>query len=426
MPPARELIQVKAWITVSRSVCLATQGQETGMCGRGERCRFRGLRRRPGGIWVAAISFGFMVMAASLAFAAERAVAQSPPAIAGVDLAKFAPAPVASKANETRAKLGFQLFFDARLSGDTGNSCASCHDPAKGWADAKPLSSGYTSVEYFRNVPSLLNVASRRYLMWDGRLDGSDLATAVRDMLTEAHTMNMDSRLAQERLKQVPEYVTQFSAAFGPGDPYGGKIYGAIAEYLKTIRTTNAAFDRYLRGDAKGLGKRQIEGLKLFAGKANCVQCHYGPTLSDGKLHATGVPDNPAVNAEVDRQTTMLRHFATMGVPNYMNLRRDVGHYVVSKDAKDIGRFATPSLWDVGQTAPYMHSGLFKTLAEAVDFYDRGGGETPNKSPLVKPLGLSVDEKAALVSFLGALTGDRPRVETPKLPDYALREHGRN
>ncbi|MBI2978819.1 MAG: photosynthetic protein synthase I, partial [Rhodospirillales bacterium] len=296
----------------------------------------------------------------------------------------------------------------------------------KGWADGKPLSSGYTSVEYFRNSPSLFNVANRRYLMWDGRLEGADLGTAVRDMLTEAHTMNMDSRLAQERLKQVPEYVRQFEAAFGPGDPYGGKIYGAIAEYLKTIRTTNAPFDRYLRGDAKALGTQQIEGLKLFAGKANCVQCHFGPTLSDGRLHVTGVADNPAVNAEVDRQVAMLRHFATMGVPNYMNLRRDVGHYVVSKETKDIGRFATPSLWDVGQTAPYMHSGVLKSLTEVIDFYDRGGGEAPNKSPLVKPLKLSTEEKAALVSFLGALTGDKPRVDTPKMPDYALREHGRN
>lgn len=378
-----------------------------------------------GGQWAAGIGVG-LLLSLGIAFSVAQSAAQTTPANPGVDLTKFAPLPAAPKVNDARAKLGHQLFFDARLSGDTGNSCASCHDPAKGWGDGKPLSSGYTSVEYFRNAPSLLNVASRRYLMWDGRLEGADLGTAVRDMLTEAHTMNMDSRLAQERLKQVPEYVRQFEAAFGPGDPYGGKIYGAIAEYLKTIRTTNAPFDRYLRGDAKALGTQQIEGLKLFAGKANCVQCHFGPTLSDGRLHVTGVADNPAVNAEVDRQVAMLRHFATMGVPNYMNLRRDVGHYVVSKETKDIGRFATPSLWDVGQTAPYMHSGVLKSLTEVIDFYDRGGGEAPNKSPLVKPLKLSTEEKAALVSFLGALTGDKPRVDTPKMPDYALREHGRN
>lgn len=348
------------------------------------------------------------------------------PAVPGVDMSKFAPLSKPTKVNDARAKLGSILFFDSRLSGDTGNSCSTCHNPGKGWGDTKPLSDGYTSVLYFRNAPSLFNVSGRKYLMWDGRLDGADLGTAVRDMITEAHTMNMDTRLAQERLKQSPDYVAMFDAAFGPGDPYGGKIYGAIAEYLKTIRTTNAPFDNFLRGNASALDAKQVEGLKLFAGKANCAVCHSGATLSDGKLHVTGVPDNPEIRTNVDRQVTLLRHFATMGVPNYMNLRSDVGHYVVSKDSQDIGRFATPSLWDVAQTAPYMHSGIFKTLAEVVDFYDQGGGTAPNKDPLLKPLGLSVEEKAALVAFLGALTGDRPNVTEPKLPEDALRTHGKN
>ena len=92
------------------------------------------------------------------------------------------------------------------------------------------------------NAPGLFNVAARRYLMWDARVDGSDLATAVRDMITEAHThtMNMDTRLAQEPLKQVPEYVSMFEAAFGPGDPYGGKIYSAAASASVQASTSPA------------------------------------------------------------------------------------------------------------------------------------------------------------------------------------------
>lgn len=363
---------------------------------------------------------------------AANAVAQTPPApakapeVPGVDMAKFAPLPAPAKVNDARAKLGSILFFDNRLAGDTSNTCATCHDPAKGWADGKALSDSYTSLLYFRNAPSLFNVAGRKYLMWDGRLEGADLGTAVRDMLTEAHTMNIDTRLAQERLKQAPDYMAMFDAAFGKGDPYGGKIYGAIAEYMKTIRTTNAPFDKFLSGTAGALNPQQIEGLKVFAGKANCVTCHFGPTLSDGKLHVTGVPDNPEVNADADRQVTMLRHFATMGTPAYMNLRQDVGHYVVSKDKKDMGRFATPSLWDVGQTAPYMHSGMLKSLDDVVAFYDKGGGDAANKSPLLKPLGLNADEKAALVAFLGALTGDKPAVAKPQIPKDAPRTHGTN
>lgn len=360
------------------------------------------------------------------AFLAASLLATMATAAGRADAAELAPLPAPPKINEARAKLGSILFFDSRLAGDTSNSCATCHDPTKGWADGKALSDSYTSLLYFRNAPSLFNVSGRKYLMWDGRLEGADLGTAVRDMLTEAHTMNIDTRLAQERLKQSPEYMAMFEAAYGKGDPYGGKIYGAIAEYMKTIVTTNAPLDKHLKGDAAALNDQQKAGLKLFTGKAGCATCHSGPMLSDGKLHVTGVPDNPEVNTNVDRQVTMLRHFATMGTPAYMNLRSDVGHYVVSKDAKDIGRFVSPSLWDVGQTAPYMHSGMFKTLAEVVDFYDKGGGVAANKSPSLKPLNLSADEKAALVAFLGAMTGDKPAVAKPQIPKDAPRTHGIN
>ncbi len=347
----------------------------------------------------------------------DRAAAQS-----GSDSGSvLAPLPEPPSVNDARARLGRMLFFDTRLSGDTAIACVTCHDPARGWADGQALADGYTGVLYFRNAPSLLNAASRAYFMWDGRLDGGDLGTVVRDSLTEAHTMNMDSRLAQERLKQIPEYMALFDEAYG-AEPYGGRIYGAIGEFLKTIRTTNAPFDAYLRGDNGALSDQARRGLDLFSGKAGCVACHSGPTLSDGGLHALGVPDNPAIDGDAARQIAMLRHFATMGTPNYMNLRRDVGHYVVTKDPADIGRFVTPSLWDVGQTAPYMHSGVFATLDEVVAFYDSGAGDGSGLSPL----GLSQSERADLVAFLQSLTGDPPDESIPDLPDYQLRELGVN
>jgi len=338
----------------------------------------------------------------------------------------FAPLPEPIEVDEARAELGRMLFFDRRLSGDTANSCASCHQPERGFADGQALSDGYTGTAYFRNSPSLLNVAYRELLMWDARLDGADPATAVRDMITEAHTMNADSRIVQERLKQVPDYVAMFEAAFGPGDPYGGKIYAAVAEFLKTLRTTNAAFDRYLRGDEEALDDEQQHGMELFAGKAGCIACHGGPLLSDHRLHATGVPDHVEIRANVERQITMLRHYATMGVPDFMNLREDVGHHVVTKEAQDIGRFLSPSLWDVGRTGPYMHSGVFDSLEEVVAFYNRGGGAHPNKSDVLRPLGLTATEQRALVAFLGSLTGDAPDITAPALPDYAPRELGVN
>lgn len=338
----------------------------------------------------------------------------------------LAPLPEPKEINQARADLGRMLFFDTRMSGDTALSCASCHSPDQGWGDGLAMSDGYGDLLYFRNAPGLFNVANRNYFMWDGRLDGDDLGTVVRDSLTESHTMHMDSRLAQERLKQVPEYMAMFEAAYG-AEPYGGRMYGAIGEFLKTIRTENAPFDMYLRGTEDAISDAAKRGLALFEGKAGCIACHSGAMMSDGGLHATGVPDHPdllgagseSAADTANRQITLLRFYATLGTPNYMNLRDDVGNYVVSKDEVDIGKFTTPSLWDVGQTAPYMHSGVLATLADVVAFYTAG-------NDLMSPLDLSESEQADLVAFLESLTGDAPTVTEPELPDYAMRELGQN
>ncbi|MCK8464017.1 photosynthetic protein synthase I [Aliiroseovarius sp. S1339] len=332
--------------------------------------------------------------------------------------ADFAPLPAPNEVNQAKAKLGEMLFFDDRLSGDVGNSCSSCHDPVNGWGDGQALSDAYAGGVHFRNAKSLFNTSFSNVLMWDGRLDGADMSTVSRDMMTESHTMHMDSRLAQERLKQVPEYVEMFEEAFG-GDPYGGKIYSALGEYLKTIRTEGAPFDAYLNGDQAALSEAATRGMDLFAGKAGCIECHNGPTLSDGGVHATGVPGNTELQEDAERQIIMLRFFATLGTPNYMNLREDAGHYAVTKDDGDDGKFATPSLWDVGQTAPYMHSGVHATLADVVDFYNAGNEQLP-------ALDLTNEEAADLVAFLESLTGDAPNVAVPELPDYAMRVVGEN
>jgi cytochrome c peroxidase len=320
--------------------------------------------------------------------------------------------------------LGRVLFFDPRLSGDTALSCASCHAPDKGFGDGQALSAGYTSMAYFRNTPTLINSRHRIRFMWDGRLDGSDAGTAVRDMVTEAHTMNADGRLVQERLKQAPEYVALWQAAFGPGtDPYGPRMFNAIGDFIKSLESKNVPFDRFAKGDATALSDQAKAGLQVFNGKGGCVACHNGPLGSDGQLHRTGVPEHPDLLANPSRTITMLRHYATSGMPNYMNARSDVGAYAITKDPQDVGRFQTPSLRELKFSAPYMHNGVFATLDEVVDFYDRGGG---GRGTALKPLGLSGDEKKALVALLLSLSGDPVTVQAPKLPEYQPRRFGKN
>lgn len=347
-------------------------------------------------------------------------------ALAGLATASFAAdlAPLPEpKFNKAQAELGRYFFFDERMSGDAALSCATCHSPQKGWSDGMPLSKGYPASEYFRNSPTILNAGFKKRFMWDGRLDGSDAGTLVRDMITEAHTMNADGRLVQERVKQVPEYVEMWQTAVKKGDdPNGMRIFNIIGEFVKSVVSKNAPIDRFLKGDQSALNGTQREGYELFKGKANCVSCHNGPLGSDGNLHRTGVPENPAITAEPLRHITMLRHFSTSGMPNYMNTHTDVGAYAITKDPMDKGKFATPSLRDLKYTAPYMHNGMFRTLDEVVDFYSKGGGAGAE----LKPLNLDDSEKRALVAFLESLSGDPVVVDKPKLPAYKVRVFGKN
>ncbi len=337
----------------------------------------------------------------------------------------LAPLPPIEPPKKEQGELGRLLFFEPRLSGDASISCATCHDPKKGWGDGKPLSTGYPGSEYFRNAQTILNAAHYRRGYWDGRMDGRDLPTLVRDHLTEAHFMQVDGRLFAERLKQVPEYEELFGKAFG-GEPSFGRTLNAVAAFVRTITSRNSPLDRYLKGETAALSAAAQEGMKLFQGKAGCVQCHGGPLLSDQKFHALGVPDNPKVLEEPLRHITFRRFFKTLGAPNYDNYRQDPGLYGVTKDRGDWGKFRTPSLREVSLTAPYMHNGVFATLQDVVEFYDRGGGVHPNKSPLLRPLGLADGEKKALVEFLKSLSGDAVVVERPALPEYKLRALGKN
>ena len=343
---------------------------------------------------------------------------QSPPGLQPLPPLKASPA--------EQVELGKLLFFDKHLSGNGDRRCADCHDPTKGWTDGLPLSDGYPGTKYFRNTKTVLNVAYAKVLYWDGRLDATDLPTQARDAITESHFQNMDGRLMLERLKQKPEYVERFKTALG-GEPSFGRTLTALAVFQQSLVSRNVPLDRYLLGEAAALSDEAKQGLALFQGKAGCIQCHHGPYLSDGKPHNLGVPENPDVFTDTKRHITYRSVMKFLGVPNYMNLRRDVGYYAVSKLPQDISKFITPSLREVSRTAPYMHNGILPTLETVVEFYDAGGGADPNKSPLLKPLGLSPAEKAALMELLKSLSGDEilppdlDRLADPKkLPQFQV------
>lgn len=341
---------------------------------------------------------------------------------AGADIGPLPP----MKYDAKKAELGKRLFFDQRLSGDAAINCATCHDPQEGWTKHVAVGEAYPGSKHFRNAPTLVNTAYKKQYgipwHWDGRI-GTSLNDMTRDQIVDTYVMNMDMRIMQERLKQDPVAVKMFADA-GWSEPSNGRVRKAIPEFIKTIVSKNVPFDQ---GKLSSAAKK---GMKLFKGKAGCVNCHSGPMFSDGKAHNTGVPENPAVFKDPTRHVTYLTFMYTMGTENRFNWRRDVGHFVVTHNEKDMGSFITPTLRELKYTAPYMHNGMISSLDEVIEFYNKGGGPDRNyrsmnpcgqtvmlplKDALMKPLKLSGGEKKALKAFLLSLSGDNPAIKPIKV-----------
>ena len=130
--------------------------------------------------------------------------------------------------------------------------------------------------------------------------------------------------------------------------------------------------------------------------------------FTDGKAYNLGVPENLEIFSDPLRHVTFVTYAMFMGIENYMNVRRDPGAHAQTHraDGSDMGKFMTPTLRELAYSGPYMHNGMFSTLAEVVAFYNQGGGADPNKDPRIKPLGLSTQEQIDLIAFLKALSGD--------------------
>lgn len=340
------------------------------------------------------------------------------------DPAGLAPMPSLPAPKADQVEIGRRLFFDSRLSGDGSLSCSSCHDPTKGFSDGKPLSVAYPGGLHFRSTPSIVNVAHRRVLYWDGRF--TDLADLVRDHITDAQFMNADGRLVIERLRQVPLYEEGFKKASG-GEPSFGRILNALVAFMKATNSKVHALDRFLAGDSSALPPDGRAGLDLFRGKAGCTRCHSGPLLTDERFHNLGVPENPEIFSEPLRHITFRRHFKVLGTPGYHTLRQDVGVYAVTKREEDRGKFRTPSLREVGRRAVFMHNGMFRSLEDVVTFYNGGGGVVQSKDALLAPLGLSNAEQRSLVAFLRSLKSDLGQPKEPvSVPAYEPRVLGSN
>lgn len=328
-------------------------------------------------------------------------------------LAPFAdvPIPEANPQTPEKIELGKKLFFDRRLSGDGTMSCATCHDPERGFSDGLDISMNYPTTKNWRNSPTLINVAFARYLFHDGRAE--TLEDQALFPMMSAFEMNQNLDYLEEEIRSVPEYVEAFQEVFG-GDVTRERIAMAIAAFERTLLSVDAPLDRYLRGEADALSPEARRGLDVFSGKGKCLDCHYGVNLADDRFHALNVPENPEY--EDDPRVAATRRFVAKvyHFKDYKTLAEDPGRYLITYDKKDWKAFKTPTLREIASTAPYMHNGIFKSLDEVIDFFDRGGGEG---STALKSLGLTDREKQDLKAFLlEALSGGEIEMQYPELP----------
>ena len=329
------------------------------------------------------------------------------------------PIPGDNPLSAAKVALGRLLFFDPRLSGDTGTSCATCHDPLAGWGDGNALSFGYKGTEHWRNSQTIVNSAYLSKLFWAG--ESPSLETQADSAIQGSLAGNGDPTMIEERLSQIPEYVRLFREAFGVGRPAYPLVLKAIASFERSeFNSIDSPFDRYMRGEKSALTNRAMRGMRLFEGKARCIRCHNGPLLTDESFHNLGVPTSPLFQEDPLYQISLRYQFYSRGVPEaiYRSASSDLGLYYTTKRPADMGKFRTPPLRYLAFTDPYMHNGLFSTLDEVIDFYNAGGGSDPLRSPLLEPLGLSDDEKRDLLAFLRALSGSEITLEEPELPPY--------
>ena len=333
--------------------------------------------------------------------------------VTAAHLEPFKGVPVPKENPQTRAKikLGKQLFFDRRLSGDGTMSCASCHNPDQAFTDGLDISLSYPTTRNWRNSPTLINVALQKFLFHDGRVQ--TLEDQALFPMMSAFEMNQNLNYVEEEIRAVPEYVRSFQKVFG-GEVTRERIAMALASFQRTLYSKNAPIDRYLRGNKGALSNKAKKGFAVFTGKGKCTGCHHGVSLSDHRFYALHVPDNPALKDD-PRVIATARFVAKVyHYEDYLNLREDPGRYLITKKKEDWKAFRTPTLREISRTAPYMHNGVFETLDEVIEFFNNGGGKG---NRFLKPLKLTATEKEELKAFLvESLAGREIVMGPPKLP----------
>ena len=335
------------------------------------------------------------------------------------------PVPAANPQTAQKVELGRHLFYDFRLARNEKRSCGICHEDKKGFTDGFVRAVGATNEVHPRNTLSLSNLGYRESLTWVhpelGSLEEQLLIPLLGTDPIELGFGGHEDELT-ERLAALPLYQDLFAAAY-PGSPNPitlESVAMAIAAFERTMISRNAPYDRYLRGERDAISDDARRGAELFfSPRAGCSRCHGG--------------DDFMAIADDSGEVMAAHGFFNVGLYNvdgagaYPDGR--TGRHSITGDPDDMGVVRVPTLRNVERSHPYFSDGSGASLEDVVAVFDRGGRltdsgpnvgdgrDSPLKSPLIKPLGLSETERGQLVAFLCSLTEEEfltdPRFSDP-------------
>lgn len=353
------------------------------------------------------------------------------------------------------AALGRSLFFDAGLSDNGKVSCASCHQPERGFTDGLPVGRGLS--DGARRTMPVASAVHSPWQFWDGRADSlwaqalGPVENPVEHGFTRtqvAHALAAQYRGPYERLfpalpashdlQRIPQRASpvgdaQARAAWGrmaAADQRAVNLafanFGkAIAAYERTLTVQPGRFDRYVAGlfarpggSAGALSTDERAGLRLFIGKGQCANCHNGPLFSNGGFANTGVPPRPGHAPDRGRDEGVRKAlddpFNCKGAfSDAPPARCDELEFAVTDSPEQVGAFKVPSLRGVSQRAPYMHAGQLTSMDEVLDHYNRAPASAVGHSEL-QPLGLTSAERRQIVAFLRTLDETTPATSPRK------------
>lgn len=319
--------------------------------------------------------------------------------------------------NDSILQLGKLLFYDPILSANNERSCASCHNPQKGFTDGytKSIATGMKgSVE--RNSPTLLNCVYSERFFADLRADA--LEDQMDHVIASSKEFNTTTLEITEKLSKSSEYVNWFTKCFptynvNPINKH--TLSFAISAFVSSLQSFNSPFDQYVRGERKEISNAVKNGFNIFMGKGGCGTCHFAPVFNgtvpplyqESESEVLGIPENPAAKKLV--------------------LDADEGRYNGKlKEAAPFYKysFKTPTIRNIALTAPYMHNGSYKTLKQVMDFYNKGGGiglgiDVPYQTLPSDKLNLSNAEIKDVVAFMQSLTDTTNLTNVPvSLPQF--------